>query len=232
MTMTTPLRKLALIVHIVSSVGWIGAAAAFLALAVVGLTSQDAQMTHATYPAMELIARFVIVPLAWASLLSGLIQGLGTAWGVFRYYWVLAKLSLTTFATVVLLQKMRLISHAAHLAAAMPLTSADLRAAGAPLVLHAAGGIGVLFTTTILSVYKPWGMTLYGRRKQQERQLQQTFGANTMPEPDFDTADAVGATISAGLPRYLKILLGIGLGLLVAALASMHVIGHGFHHGH
>lgn len=81
------LRKFVLTAHLTSSVGWLGAIAAFLALAVAGLTSQDEQTVRAAYLAMELTAWFVTVPLALASLLSGLIQALGTPWGMFRHYW-------------------------------------------------------------------------------------------------------------------------------------------------
>jgi hypothetical protein len=108
MTMTTGVRKFALTAHVTSSVGLLGSIAAFLALAIAGLTSQDIKMVRAAYLAMELIARFVIVPLAFASLLTGLIQSLGTPWGLFRHYWVVVKLLLTVFATVVLLVKMEL----------------------------------------------------------------------------------------------------------------------------
>ena len=103
MTMAPGLRKFALTAHIISSVGLLGAIAGFLALAVAGLTSPNDQTVRAAYLAMELIARFVIVPLAFASLLVGLIQSLGTPWGLFRHYWVLVKLLLTVFATIVLL---------------------------------------------------------------------------------------------------------------------------------
>ena len=85
MTMTPSLRKFALTAHVTSSVGLLGSITALLALAVAGLTSQDAQIVRAAYPAMELIARFVIVPLAFASLLTGLIQSLGTPWGLTPY---------------------------------------------------------------------------------------------------------------------------------------------------
>jgi hypothetical protein len=73
------LRKFALTAHVTSSVGWLGAVAGFLALAVAGLTSQNAQMARAAYLAMELITWFVIVPLGLASLLTGLVQSLGTS---------------------------------------------------------------------------------------------------------------------------------------------------------
>jgi hypothetical protein len=86
--MTPSLRKLVLTAHITVSVGWLGAVAAFLALAITGLTSRDAQTMRTAYAAMELTARFVIVPLAFASLLTGLIESLGTPWGLLRHYWV------------------------------------------------------------------------------------------------------------------------------------------------
>ncbi len=159
MTMTSGLRKFALTAHVTSSVGLLGSIAAFLALAVAGLIRQDVQTVRAAYPAMELIARFVIVPFAFASLLTGLIQSLGTPWGLFRHWWVLVKLLLTVFATIVLLVQMELISYAARLAAEATLPRADLRAAGIQLVVHAAGGLLVLLVPTVLSVYKPPGMT-------------------------------------------------------------------------
>ena len=166
MIMTPFFRKFALTLHVTSSVGLLGAIAAFLALAVTGVISQDDQLVRATYLAMELIARFVIVPLAFASLLTGLIQSLGTTWGLFRHYWVLVKLLLTVFATIVLLFKMELIGYAALLAAETTLPSAELCAAGIQLVVHAAGGLLVLLVPMVLSVYKPQGRTRYGLHKQ------------------------------------------------------------------
>jgi hypothetical protein len=64
MTMTPRLRKLTLTAHVTSSVGWLGAVVAYLALAITGLTHPDAQLVRATYLAMELIGWFVIVPFS------------------------------------------------------------------------------------------------------------------------------------------------------------------------
>jgi Na+/phosphate symporter len=166
--MPLKLRKFALTVHVTSSVGLLGSIAAFLALAITGLRTQDTLMLRGAYLAMELIARDIVIPLAFASLLTGLVQSLGTPWGLFRHYWVLVKLLLTVFATVVLLVKMELIGYAARLAAAATLSRADLRAAGTQLAVHAMGGLLVLLVPAVLSVYKPPGLTAYGRRKLQE----------------------------------------------------------------
>ena len=171
MTMTPRLRKFALTAHIFSSVGWIGADAGFLALAVTGLTSQDAHMVQAVYLAMGLTARFVIVPLSFAALLTGLVQSLGTKWGLFRHYWVLVKFLIAIFATIVLLIHTQPISLLSGAAAERTLSSADLRGPRMQLVVAAGAGLLVLLVATTLAVYKPRGMTPYGWRKQHEQRL-------------------------------------------------------------
>ena len=47
MTMTPGLRRFVLTAHVASSVGWLGAVVAYLALAVAALTNQDAQTVRA-----------------------------------------------------------------------------------------------------------------------------------------------------------------------------------------
>jgi hypothetical protein len=163
MTMTPGLRKFVLTAHVASSVGWLGAVVAYLALAVAALTNQDDQTVRAAWIAMGLTGRFVIVPLSLASLLIGLIQSLSTPWGLFRHYWVLVKFLLTVFATVILLLHMPTVSYFASVA--VETDNANLDGLWGEL-LHAGGGLLVLLVNTTLSVYKPGGMTRYGRRKQ------------------------------------------------------------------
>jgi hypothetical protein len=164
MTMTSRVRKFALTTHVTSSVGWLGAVAAFLALAVAGLTSQDAQMVRAAYLSMELTTWVVIVPLSLAALLTGLVQSLGTTWGLFRHYWVVAKLALTMLATIILLLHTQPIGRVAAVASETMLSSTDLRQLRIQLVADAGAALLALLVATTLSVYKPWGMTSYGRR--------------------------------------------------------------------
>ena len=161
MLMTPSVRKLALIVHVTSALGWFGAVAAFLALAIAGLTSQDAQIVRAAYLAMDRIAWLVIVPLCFASLLTGLVQALGSQWGLFKHYWILAKLLLTLLATIVLLLKMNQISQLAAAAAETALSVADYAKARKSLMVHAGGGLLVLLAATTLAVFKPQGMTRF-----------------------------------------------------------------------
>jgi hypothetical protein len=169
MTMTPRVRKLALTVHVSASVGWLGAVAGFLALAVAGLTSHDLQIVRAAYLAMELIAASVIVPLGLASLLSGVVQSLGTRWGLFRHYWVLFKLLITIVATIILLLHMQPISYIAGVAADGTLASGDLSRLRIQLVADAGAALLALLVTTTLAVYKPRGLTPYGRRRWHEQ---------------------------------------------------------------
>jgi hypothetical protein len=167
MTMTPSLRNLLLTAHVTSSVGWLGAVAGFLALGVVGLTSDDAQTVRGAYLVMEPAAWFVLVPLAVASLLTGVAQALASTWGVFRHYWVGFKLVINLFATLVLLMYMETFDAMAG-AAADPNTELGVVRNPSPL-LHAGAALVLLLVATTLAVYKPRGLTPYGQRKQRER---------------------------------------------------------------
>jgi hypothetical protein len=169
MTMTPRLRKFVLTAHVTSSIGWFGAVAGFLALAIAGMTSHDAQLVRAAYIAMGLTTWFVIVPLAFVSLLSGVVSSLGTNWGLFRYYWVLLKLLITIFATIVLLVHTQPIDLLAGVAAEATVLGADLQSQRLLMVTASSAALVVLIVLTVLSVYKPRGVTRYGARKQHEQ---------------------------------------------------------------
>ena len=166
MIMGPRVRRLALTAHITASVGWLGAVAAFLALAIIGLTSRDAQAVRGVYLVMEPAAWHVLVPLAFASLLTGLVQSLGTAWGLFRHYWVLFKLLITVLATIILMMYMGTFRYMAGVARDPNVELVVVRNPS-PMV-HAALAVMVLLVATVLAVYKPRGLTPYGWRKQRE----------------------------------------------------------------
>jgi hypothetical protein len=164
-TLSPPLRKLALTVHLTSSVGWIGAVVAYLALGAAAVRSSDTQTIRAAWTAMDLTGWWVIVPLAIAALLTGLVMALGTRWGLFRHYWVIISLGLTLVCTAVLLLHMPTVSAMATFAQTAEI--AELRALGGDLV-HPGIGLVLLLLVTGLNVYKPEGLTPYGWRRQRE----------------------------------------------------------------
>jgi hypothetical protein len=169
--MTPRLGKFTLTAHIIFSIGWFGAVAAYLAVAIAGLTRQDALLARAAYFTMELIGWYVIVPAAIAALATGLVQALGTQWGLFRHYWILAKLLLTIASIPILLVHMQATSYLSGLAAettSTTLFSADLDGLRSELVERAVEALLVLLVATTLAVCKPWGRTRYWRRRQTE----------------------------------------------------------------
>ena len=176
-------RRFALSGHLIFSVGWIGTVIAYLALGVAASSGSDAQTVRAAWIAMELIGWYVIVPLAIASLLTGLVMALGTSWGLFRHYWALFSFMLTVLATVVLLLHMPDVTVLADAVRNGPTEGADAahlsdRLGGGDL-LHPALGLVVLITIQVMNVYKPVGLTGYGRRKQREERGRARGGSLT-----------------------------------------------------
>lgn len=168
MAMTPRLRKFVLTTHITSSVGWLGAVGGFLTLAIVGLASQDPPTAQGVYPAMTAIGWYVLVPLSLASLLTGLIQSLGTSWGLFQHYWILYKLLINLVATILLLVHVQVAAQITQ-AAAHTSTSGDLGRMKIQLVADAGAALLVLLVAVTLSVYKPRGLTRYGWRQQRTK---------------------------------------------------------------
>jgi hypothetical protein len=162
-------RKLALTAHVASSVGWFGAVAGFLVLALTGLNSDDGQLVGGVYRAADVVVRSAIVPLAFMSVVTGVVQGLGTRWGLFRHYWVVIKLIITVVATLVLLSELGPIGDLADSARAGKLEGDAMRAERTSLVVHSGGGLLTLLVPMVLSIYKPRGLTRYGRRKEGRR---------------------------------------------------------------
>jgi hypothetical protein len=169
MTMAPDLRKFALTVHVIASVSWVGAVAGFLALAIAGLVSPDIQLVRASYLAMDLTYRSVVIPLGLASLVTGLVSSLCTEWGLLRHYWVLVKLLLTIPASILMLVHVRPVGYMAGVAAATMLSSADLSRLRMQLVAYASAALLALLVVTALSTYKPRGRTWYGARRLEQR---------------------------------------------------------------
>ena len=214
--MTPALRRVTFTTHITSSVGWVGAAMVFLALAVIGVTSDDERTVRGAYLVMAPAAWFVLVPLAHASLLSGIALSLGTTWGLFRQYWVALKLGITVFATVILLIYMGTFRQMAGVAADPMMDLAVVR--NASPIVHAILALVLLLAATVLGVYKPFGMTAYGRRKHNEQRqaVSSTTRTSAGTAADIDTGSTPAWIYVAGA-------VAIALALLVVVL---HLTGH------
>ena len=220
MTFAPALRKFTFTTHVTTSVGWLGAVIVFLALAGIGLTSSDERTVRGAYLVMAPAAWFVLVPLAHASLLSGIVLSLGTAWGLFRHYWVALKLLLTVFATIILLIYMETFRQMAGIAAD-PRVDLDAVRNPSPLV-HSVLALILLMIATVLGVYKPFGTTVYGRRKQDEER--QGIASATLARL------ATGPAVDDRGPARWTYLFGIIALTIVLLFVLLHFIGSGLRH--
>jgi len=229
--MKARLIKLLLTAHIAASVGWLGAVAGFLVLSIAGLTSHDADVVRGAYLSMNLIGLFLIVPLSLAALLTGLIQSLGTQWGLFRHYWILLKFLLSTGATFLLLQhQFGAVARAASRASSAPPGAfPELGQLSTQLVADAGFALLALLAITTLSVYKPWGRTSYGRRQQYE--LRQAPAEMPVSSASFALPDPDNGATDNSIPFGVKVFLGV-TGVLVLMFGILHHGGQASHHFH
>jgi hypothetical protein len=210
MAMTLRIRKGALTAHIACSVGWFGAVFSFLALALAGLLSQDLQVVRAAYLSMSMIGWWVIVPLSFASIATGLVQVFSTSWGLVRHYWVMLKFMISIVATSLLLLHLQPVNRIASVAAAGPLSNTDLRELRIAVAADAASALLALIAALSLAVYKPKGMTSYGWRRQQPRAAQ------------------VDPRAAEGTPRWVYVFAGF----VLAALIAVRLLTGSGHAGH
>jgi hypothetical protein len=161
-------RNLLLTTHIVVAVGVLGADLVLLTLGVTALASRDPELVRAAYLTMGLLAEAVLLPLALAAPLTGILLGLGTRWGLARHWWVLTKLVLTiAVATAAVFVLRPALNRAAAQALQVPLAelpTTGIGPTGVAVTLPFTGALLVLVAIVTLAVFKPWGQTRFRRR--------------------------------------------------------------------
>jgi hypothetical protein len=151
-TLRRPAYRAFVIVHVVSSVAWLGLSLCLLVLGVWAAGTGDAAEQYAAGTAMSVLAGVLAVPFGLGALVSGVVLMLGTKWSV-AYTWVLVKLVATavTFALTVFALRPGLAATAASLDPAR-LQVLDSQILAAPIVSSA-----VYLGAVVLSYVKPWG---------------------------------------------------------------------------
>jgi hypothetical protein len=172
-----PVRKVArqwlLFAHVVISLGWMGAGAANVVLAVTAGMTSSSETRRACYQLINRLDFALVIPLAFGTLASGVVISLATKWGLFRYWWVLVKLVLTlamilfsTFGVGVWVEVS--MAATASVSEASPVAST--------LVVGAAANIVSFLFMTWASIAKPWP-----RRPGRRRRASSTPGIGAAP---------------------------------------------------
>lgn len=149
-------RQILVFLHVAVSVGWMGAGAANVVLAMTAGYTSTVEIRRVCYLMIDQIDLFLVIPLAFAALATGVVLSLLTPWGLTRYWWVLVKLVLTVAVIV----------YSTFGVGVWVIESIEATAAGAresavagPLAYGAALNIVAFLLMTWVSVAKPWGTT-------------------------------------------------------------------------
>ena len=158
-------RRVTLVTHIVSVGAWIGIDVIVAVLVLVGWFGNDVEVRSLAYRAL---AEFVVWPMlvsALLSLVTGLVLGLGTKWGLVRYWWVAVKLGLNlVLCTLILVALQPGMDEVAAYGRDL-LTSDPDSATVSTLFFPPAVSLSTLTLAVVLAVVKPWGRTSWGRKR-------------------------------------------------------------------
>ena len=103
----TNTRRVVLIAHIASAGAWLGIDVVMAVFILTALLTDDPNVQALCYQALELFAVWPLVVTGLVCLVSGVILGLGTKWGLVRYWWVATKLALNVILTALVLVALR-----------------------------------------------------------------------------------------------------------------------------
>jgi hypothetical protein len=204
--MTTNLIKFNLISHISFSVGWLGAVAVFISLAIKGLYSTIEMDLNAVYISMEISAYYVIVPFAIASLITGIIQAVSTKWGLMKHYWIVVKLFLTVFSTLILLLHLQPIRHLSTLAKNGQIAEIHQSGLQLQLIADSIAAMLVLLIILSISIYKPWGKISFSNLKSKNSNM-----VNIQQKPK----------------KTMLYYINIGFIIFILVFIIMHILGGG-----
>lgn len=157
-------RKAVLIAHILSGVGWIGVDLALLPLVITGLTTDDGETAAASYRAIGILVPWTVPALSLLIVITGVTLGLGTKWGLIRYWWVAVKLAISLLLTVLVF--VALLPGVNALEVTSATTGDEVRATlDDPTMFLYPPVVSclLLVVSAILSVTRPWGRRGRGR---------------------------------------------------------------------
>lgn len=186
-------RKGVLVVHIASTGAWLGIDVAMAVVIFTAVFTDDTNTRALCYQVLELFAVWPLFTAGIVCLASGVVLGLGSKYGLVRYWWVATKLALNLLLTGLVLVALRpglsgLGELGRQLAAGHSVTASIGNMIYPPIVSPAA-----LLIAMVLAVFKPWGRI---RRRPDIRPPQVVEDASVQdaphPEPDHGRMDAAG----------------------------------------
>ncbi|GAB2858814.1 hypothetical protein GCM10027176_71660 [Actinoallomurus bryophytorum] len=159
------IRKTIVTLHVIFAVGWLGTDFSMLGLGITGFSSSSLETMRESYLSMERIGAYVVIPVALCAVLTGLLLGLGTRWGLLRYHWVTVKLVVGLLALTLAVLPLQIQLHTAATAVQEPGATSDIGFVQYTLIIAPAVALALYSSNVVLSIFKPWGMSAYGKRR-------------------------------------------------------------------
>ncbi len=170
--LTPAARKAVLVLHVVAGIGWMGVDIALLVLLITARTTNDAALVVSGFNAIGMIVPITVPPLSLGILLTGSVLGLGTRWGLVRYWWVLVKLLLSLVMTVLVFASLLPAVSGIAVLSATTISADAVRASlgtlPTMLLFPPVVSFVMLGAATILSIFKPWQRTPWSRESDPE----------------------------------------------------------------
>lgn len=161
--LSQPWRKTLLVLHLVSGIGWMGLDIALLVLAVTALRTTEAEVVYSSYRAIAIAFPGPVLLLSFSMVLTGILLGWGTHWGLLRSWWVLIKLVLALIMLALVNVSLAPALTGIPGMLSSGLSADELRASlgelPTTLLFPPVVSFLMLATAVILSVFKPWGLT-------------------------------------------------------------------------
>jgi hypothetical protein len=156
-------RKGFLVVHVASAGAWIGIDVVMADLVFTALLADDDSTKALCYRALELFAVWPLLTTGLVCLVSGVVLGIGTKWGLVRYWWVAIKLALNIVLTVLVLVALRPeVTEAAEQGRRFMAGEAASLAVS-DLIYPPIVSPTLLLVVFVLAVFKPWCLILRKR---------------------------------------------------------------------
>lgn len=150
-------RKAVLTVHIGSAGVWLGMDLTFGVLLCTAMLTDNRTTAATAYQVLEMVAIYPMLTAGVLTLITGVILGIGSKYGLFRYWWVAVKLAINVLFVGLIIfalgPSVRGVSESGRMLAVDPTTVVPYEDLLGPLIVAPT----LLVIAMVLSVFKPWG---------------------------------------------------------------------------
>ncbi len=165
--------------HVACGVGWMGADVVLAILMLTGWFSATGRPSRRRTPRPGWSSRSAVPVLAGGMLVTGVLLGIGTKYGLVQWWWVFVKLVIGVVLTVLVF--VLLVPGAAASRRGSTGTADQVREQvgrpGRHLVFPPLVSFVALAFALVVSVFKPWGRTRWGRARVERQQREKVTTA-------------------------------------------------------